>query len=123
MRRTNGLSCFILWRGFVVVKDKLWLLNIVLYDSGYRSIRFGISFYTIWDIVLYDFGISYYTISGIVIYDFENRYRGFPDPVMGWGEAYFRPETTPTLPPAVQADVFGGNKCHTCGWGDAMSVM
>ena len=89
----------------------------------YRSIRFGISFYTIWDIVLYDFGISYYTISGIVIYDFENRYRGFPDPVMGWGEAYFRPETTLTLPPAVQADVFGGNKCHTCGWGDAMSVM
>ena len=96
----------------------------------YRSIRFGISFYTIWNIVLYDleyrsirFGISYYTISGIVIYDFENRYRGFPDPVMGWGEAYFRPETTLTLPPAVQADVFGGNKCHTCGWGDAMSVM
>ena len=96
----------------------------------YRSIRFGISFYTIWNIVLYDlgyrtirFGISYYTIWGIVIYDFENRYRGFPDPVMGWGEAYFRPETTLTLPPAVQADVFGGNKCHTCGWGDAMSVM
>ena len=108
MRRTNGLSCFILWLGFVVVKDKLWLLNIVLYDLEYRSIRFG---------------ISYYTISGIVIYDFENRNFGFPDPVMGWGEAYFRPETTLTLPPAVQADVFGGNKCHTCGWGDAMSVM
>ena len=108
MRRTNGLSCFILWLGFVVVKDKLWLLNIVLYDLEYRSIRFGISFYTIWDIVLYDF---------------ENRNFGFPDPVMGWGEAYFRPETTLTLPPAVQADVFGGNKCHTCGWGDAMSVM
>ena len=108
MRRTNGLSCFILWLGFVVVKDKLWLLNIVLYDLEYRSIRFG---------------ISYYTISGIVIYDFENRYRGLPDPVMGWGEAYFRPETTLTLPPAVQADVFGGNKCHTCRWGDAMSVM
>ena len=82
--------------------------TIVLYDLGYRTIRFG---------------ISYYTISGIVLYDFENRYRGFPNPVMGWGEAYFRPETTPTLPPAVQADVFGGNKCHTCGWGDAMSVM
>ena len=108
MRRTNGLSCFILWLGLVVVKDKLWLLNIVLYDLGYRTIRFG---------------ISYYTISGIVIYDFENRNFGFPDPVMGWGEAYFRPETTLTLPPAVQADVFGGNKCHTCGWGDAMSVM
>ena len=108
MRRTNGLSCFILWLGLVVVKDKLWLLNIVLYDLEYRSIRFG---------------ISYYTISGIVIYDFENRNFGFPDPVMGWGEAYFRPETTLTLPPAVQADVFGGNKCHTCGWGDAMSVM
>ena len=30
------------------------LLNIVLFDLGYRSIRFGISFYTIWDIVLYD---------------------------------------------------------------------
>ena len=112
-----GISFYTIW-------------DIVLYDLEYRSIRFGISFYTIWDIVLYDleyrtirFGISYYTISGIVIYDFENRYRGFPDPVMGWGEAYFRPETTPTLPPAVQADVFGGNKCHTCGWGDAMSVM
>ena len=42
---------------------------------------------------------------------------------MGWGEAYFRPETTLTLPPAMQMDVCGGNKCHTCRWGDAMSVM
>ena len=30
------------------------LLNIVLFDLEYRTIRFGISFYTIWDIVLYD---------------------------------------------------------------------
>ena len=42
----------------------------------YRSVRFGISYYTIWDIVLYDlgyrtirFGISYYTIWDIVLYD------------------------------------------------------
>ena len=54
--------------------------NIVLYDLGYRSIRFGISFYTIWNIVLYDFGyrtirfeISYYTILDIVLYDFGYR--------------------------------------------------
>ena len=46
----------------------------------YRSVRFGISYYTIWDIVLYDlkyrtirFGISYYTIWDIVLYDFEYR--------------------------------------------------
>ena len=87
MRRTNGLSCFILWLGLVVVKDKLWLLNIVLYDLGYRSIRFGISFYTIRDIVLYDleyrtirFGISYYTIRNIVLYDSVNRCPVQPKP-------------------------------------------
>ena len=34
--------------------------TIVLYDLGYRSIRFGISFYTIRDIVLYD--LEYRTI-------------------------------------------------------------
>ena len=46
----------------------------------YRTVRFGISFYTIWDIVLYDLGyrsirfwISYYTIWDIVLYDFEYR--------------------------------------------------
>ena len=63
--------------------------NIVLYDSGYRTIRFGISYYTIWDIVLYDsgyrtirFGISYYTIRNIVLYDSVNRCPVQPKP--GW---------------------------------------
>ena len=32
------------------------LLNIVLFDLEYPTIRFGISYYTIWDIVLYDLG-------------------------------------------------------------------
>ena len=46
----------------------------------YRSVRFGISYYTIWDIVLYDlkyrsirFGISFCTILNIVLYDLGYR--------------------------------------------------
>ena len=65
------------------------ILNIVLYDSGYRTIRFWISFYTIWDIVLYDlkyrsirFGISYYTIWNIVLYDSVKGCPVWPKP--GW---------------------------------------
>ena len=63
------------------------ILNIVLYDLGYRTIRFGISYYTIRDIVLYDFeyrsirfGISYYTIRNIVLYDSVNRCPVQPKP-------------------------------------------
>ena len=63
------------------------LLNIVLFDLGYRTIRFEISFYTIWDIVLYDLGyrtirfeISYYTILDIVLYDSVKRCPVWPKP-------------------------------------------
>ena len=66
------------------------ILNIVLYDLGYRSIRFGISFYTIWDSVLYDseyrsirFGISFYTIRNIVLYDLEYRSVRFRETLSG----------------------------------------
>ena len=55
----------------------------------YRSVRFGISFYTIWNIVLYDLGyrtirfwISFYTILNIVLYDSVNRCPVWPKP--GW---------------------------------------
>ena len=76
----------------------------------YRSVRFGISYYTIWDIVLYDlkyrtirFGISYYTIWDIVLYDFEYRSIRFRESlsgvaktrVMGWGEASCNLQPTP----------------------------
>ena len=76
----------------------------------YRSVRFGISYYTIWDIVLYDlkyrtirFGISYYTIWDIVLYDFEYRTIRFRESlsgvaktrVMGWGEASCNLQPTP----------------------------
>ena len=64
--------------------------NIVLYDLEYRTIRFGISYYTIWDIVLYDlgyrtirFGISYYTILDIVLYDLEYRSIRFRETLSG----------------------------------------
>ena len=53
----------------------------------YRSVRFGISYYTIWDIVLYDLGyrtirfeISYYTILDIVLYDSVKRCPVWPKP-------------------------------------------
>ena len=90
------------------------LLNIVLFDLEYRSVRFGISFYTIWDIVLYDlryrtirFGISYYTILNIVLYDFGYRTIRFRERlsgvaqtrVMGWGEASCGLQTTPHVVP------------------------
>ena len=63
--------------------------TIVLCDLEYRTIRFGISYYTILNIVLYDFeyrsirfGISYYTIRNIVLYDSVNRCPVQPKP--GW---------------------------------------
>ena len=76
----------------------------------YRSVRFGISYYTIWDIVLYDlkyrtirFGISYYTIWDIVLYDLGYRSVRFRETlsgvaktrVMGWGEASCNLQPTP----------------------------
>ena len=76
----------------------------------YRSVRFGISYYTIWDIVLYDFeyrtirfGISYYTILDIVLYDLRYRTIRFREKlfgvaktrVMGWGKASCNLQTTP----------------------------
>ena len=107
------------------------ILNIVLYDSGYRTIRFGISYYTIRNIVLYDsgyrsirFGISFYTIWNIVLYDSVNRCPVQPKP--GWwvGRGLLRFANHPlTLPPAMQMDVCGGNKCHTCRWGFRLAVM
>ena len=90
------------------------LLNIVLYDLKYRSIRFGISYYTIWDIVLYDlryrsirFGISFCTILNIVLYDLKYRSVRFRETlssmaktrVMGWGEASCGLQTTPHVVP------------------------
>ena len=97
----------------------------------YRSVRFGISYYTIWDIVLYDlgyrtirFGISYYTIWDIVLYDSVNRCPVWPKPGW-WGEARPLATCNPplTLPSAMQMDVCGGNKCHTCRWEGALAVM
>ena len=64
------------------------LLNIVLFDLGYRTTRFGISYYTILNIVLYDFG--YRTIR------FRERLSGVAQTrVMGWGEASCGLQTTP----------------------------
>ena len=97
----------------------------------YRSVRFGISYYTIWDIVLYDlkyrtirFGISYYTIWDIVLYDSVNRCPVWPKPGW-WGGARPLATCNPplTLPSAMQMDVCGGNKCHTCRWGFRLAVM
>ena len=87
----------------------------------YRSIRFGISYHTIWDIVLYDlgyrtirFGISYYTILNIVLYDSGYRTIRFgisfctipwnvvrcgQNPGDGWGEASCGLQTTPSRCP------------------------
>ena len=66
----------------------------------YRTIRFGISYYTIRDIVLYDLGyrtirfeISYYTIWNIVLYDLKYRSIRFRETLSGaakpgwWGGA------------------------------------
>ena len=92
------------------------LLNIVLFDLGYRTIRFGISYYTILNIVLYDFG--YRTIR------FRERLSGVAQTrVMGWGEASCNLQTTPHVAQGMQMDVCGGDKCHTCRWGGALAVM
>ena len=73
--------------------------DIVLYDFEYRTIRFGISFCTIWDIVLYDleyrtirFGISYYTIPWIVVRCGQN-------PGDGVGRGLLQPATHPSRCP------------------------
>ena len=112
--------------------------TIVLYDFEYRTIRFGISYYTIWNIVLYDleyrtirFGISYYTIWDIVLYDSEYRSIRFRESlscaaktrVMGGARPLAGCRPPLTLPPAMQMDVCGGNKCHTCRWGFRLAVM
>ena len=92
------------------------LLNIVLYDFEYRSIRFGISYYTIWDIVLYD--LEYRSIR------FRETLSGVAKTrVMGWGEASCNLQTTPHVAQGMQMDVCGGNKCHTCRWGFRLAVM
>ena len=72
----------------------------------YRSIRFGISFYTIWDIVLYDlgyrsirFGISYYMIWNIVLYDSVNRCPVWPNPGDGEGRGLLQPANHPSRCP------------------------
>ena len=68
------------------------LLNIVLFDLEYRTIRFGISYYTIWDIVLYD--LEYRSIR------FRERLSGVAQTrVMGWGEASCGLQTTPHVVP------------------------
>ena len=105
---------------------------------GYRSIRFEISYYTIWNIVLYDleyrtirFGISYYTIWDIVLYDSEYRSIRFRESLSGAAKTRVMGGARPlagckpplTLPPAMQMDVCGGDKCHTCRWGGALAVM
>ena len=65
----------------------------------YRSVRFGISYYTIWDIVLYDFeyrtirfGISFYTILNIVVRCGQN-------PGDGVGRGLLQPATHPSRCP------------------------
>ena len=75
----------------------------------YRSVRFGISYYTIWDIVLYDS---------------VNRCPVWPKPGW-WGGARPLATCNPplTLPSAMQMDVCGGNKCHTWRWGFRLAVI
>ena len=90
--------------------------TIVLYDLGYRSIRFGISFYTIRNIVLYD--SEYRTIR------FRETLSGVAKTrVMGWGEASCNLQTTPHVAQGMQMDVCGGDKCHTCRWGFRLAAM
>ena len=116
MRRYNSSIRFGI--SFYTIRD------IVLYDLEYRTIRFGISYYTIWDIVLYDlryrtirFWISFCTIPWNVVRCGQN-------PGDGVGRGLLRFANHPlTLPPAMQMDVCGGNKCHTCRWGFRLAVM
>ena len=68
------------------------LLNIVLYDLGYRSIRFGISFCTILNIVLYD--LKYRSVRFRETLSSMAKTR-----VMGWGEASCGLQTTPHVAP------------------------
>ena len=96
--------------------QKLCADTIVLYDLGYRTIRFG---------------ISYYTIRDIVLYDLEYRSRRFRESLSGAAKTRVMGGAKPlatckpplTLPPAMQMDVCGGNKCHTCRWGFRLAVM
>ena len=80
--------------------------TIVLCDLEYRTIRFGISYYTILNIVLYDleyrtirFGISYYTIRNIVLYDSVNRCPVQPNPGDGVGRGLLQPANHPSRCP------------------------
>ena len=68
------------------------LLNIVLYDLKYRSIRFGISFCTILNIVLYD--LKYRSVRFRETLSSMAKTR-----VMGWGEASCNLQTTPHVAP------------------------
>ena len=77
------------------------------------------------------FWISYYTILNIVLYDFGYRTIRFRETLSDaakpgwWGGARPLATCNPplTLPSAMQMDVCGGNKCHTCRWGFRLAVM